>query len=84
MTASRVHVPLSMIEGPAKVYFAMRFGEFYTIAELTEMTGLGRSTVNRYVDKLAEEQVVEVFCGDNPRGRPLNYYRIAEKEVASS
>ncbi len=76
----RIHIPLQLIDGPGRVYFAMKVGTFYTIAELEEATSLGKSTINRYVKRLTDEGILKVFRGDNTRGRPLHYYTVATKE----
>lgn len=82
MTA-RVRIPADLIEGPAKIYFAMKVGEYYSPSELQDLTGLAKSTTARYLNQLREAGVVETYRGQNTRGRPAHFYRIATKETRS-
>lgn len=81
---TRVRIPADLIEGPAKIYFAMKVGEYYSPAELQELTGLAKSTTARHLNTLREAGVLETYRGNNPRGRPSHYYRIVTKETQTS
>lgn len=77
MTERRVRIPADLIEGPAKIYFSMKVGEYYSIAEIEEMTKIAKSTCARYLASLTNAGVLLLYRGHNTRGRPAHYYRIA-------
>lgn len=73
----RLRCPDHLIEGPAKVYFMMENGTYYSAIELEEKTGFAKSTLARHLKLLTDEGLLVLYRGNNPRGRPSHFYRLA-------
>lgn len=69
-------LPADLIEGPARLYAIMVVGQSYTIDDLTDQTGLGKSTCHRFASTLVGREIVHIIRKSRGKGRPINQYQL--------